>query len=254
MNSCIRVTSVTAGYNKKEVLQGLDLVVPQGQVVSLIGPNGAGKSTFLLALMGIIRSTGSICFEGTEISGLAVQERVRLGISLVSEKRDLFPPMSVEDNLVLGCYGRNRQDWKQSLEEVYTLFPKLKDRRSQEAATLSGGERQMLTMGRALMAKPKLLLLDEPSLGLAPLIVRDIFGIIQSLQKAGISILLVEQNARAALEIANWGYVLELGKIALDGPAEALAKDPRVVASYLGAKGRRPLRQSTPSLSQVLPL
>lgn len=215
------------------------LSVRTGQVATLIGPNGAGKSTFLLSLMGLIRCSGSVRFEGEEISSLPVQERVRRGISLVSEKRDLFSSLTVEDNLVLGCYARNRDACSSSIEEVFTLFPKLKERRRQEAATLSGGERQMLAMGRALMAKPKLLLLDEPSLGLAPLIVRDIFAIIENLQQAGISILLVEQNARAALNVASWAYVLELGAIVLDGPAEQLAHDPRVAASYLGSKDAR---------------
>lgn len=231
----LSVSSLTAGYHKKDVLHGLKLSVPQGQIVSLIGPNGAGKSTFLLSLMGLLRSSGSIEFEGEEISGLPTEERVRMGMNLVSEKRDLFSALSVEDNLVLGSYARNRADRSRSLEEVFSLFPRLKERRRQEALTLSGGERQMLAMGRALMAKPKLLLLDEPSLGLAPLIVRDIFTIIQRLQQDGISILLVEQNARAALEIARWGYVLELGSFVLEGSAAELAQDSRVLASYLGS-------------------
>ncbi|MGH0348911.1 ABC transporter ATP-binding protein [Sinorhizobium meliloti] len=231
----LSVSSITAGYQKKDVLHELRLSVLRGQIVSLIGPNGAGKSTFLLSLMGLVRSSGSIRYEGEEISGLPTEERVRMGMSLVSEKRDLFSALSVEDNLILGSYARNRADRSHSLDEVFSLFPRLKERRRQEALTLSGGERQMLAMGRALMAKPKLLLLDEPSLGLAPLIVRDIFTIIQRLQQAGISILLVEQNARAALEIASWGYVLELGSFVLVGSAAALAQDPRVLASYLGS-------------------
>jgi branched-chain amino acid transport system ATP-binding protein len=241
MSICLAVESLSAGYHRKEVVQDVRLSLPAGQVVTLIGPNGAGKSTFLLSLMGLIRCSGSIRFEGEEIIGLPVQERVRLGISLVSEKRDLFSTLTVEDNLVLGCYSRNRDALSSSLEEVFTLFPKLKERRRQEAATLSGGERQMLAMGRALMAKPKLLLLDEPSLGLAPLIVRDIFAIIESLQQTGISILLVEQNARAALNVAASAYVLELGRVVLEGPAEKLAEDPRVAASYLGSTDNRSL-------------
>ncbi|MGP4689373.1 ABC transporter ATP-binding protein [Agrobacterium pusense] len=245
MSMCLTVDSLAAGYHRKQVVQDIRLSVPAGQVVTLIGPNGAGKSTFLLSLMGLVRCSGSVRFEGEEISSLPVQERVRRGISLVSEKRDLFSSLTVEDNLVLGCYGRNRDSCSSSIEEVFTLFPKLKERRRQEAATLSGGERQMLAMGRALMAKPKLLLLDEPSLGLAPLIVRDIFAIIENLQQAGISILLVEQNARAALNVASWAYVLELGAIVLDGPAEQLAHDPRVAASYLGSKDVRYAQQTT---------
>lgn len=236
MTSQLDVTSLHAGYLNKPVLQDISLKIPRGQVVSLIGPNGAGKSTFLLALMGLVRNQGSVVFEGSEISSLPVQDRVRLGLSLVSEKRDLFSTMSVEDNLILGAYARNRAGRNQSLEEVFSIFPRLKERRWQEAATLSGGERQMLAMGRALMAKPKVLLLDEPSLGLAPMIVREIFVIIRKLQQAGISILLVEQNARAALEVASWGYVLELGNIALQGPASELANNPRVLAAYLGHK------------------
>ncbi|MEH0295514.1 ABC transporter ATP-binding protein [Agrobacterium sp. CCNWLW71] len=241
MSTCLAVESLCAGYHRKEIVHDVDLSVPVGHVVTLIGPNGAGKSTFLLSLMGLIRSSGSARFEGEEITGLPVQERVRLGISLVSEKRDLFSTLTVEDNLVLGCYSRNRDALSSSIEEVFALFPKLKERRRQEAATLSGGERQMLAMGRALMAKPKLLLLDEPSLGLAPLIVRDIFAIIRTLQQTGISILLVEQNARAALNVATSAYVLELGRVVLEGPAEKLAEDPRVAASYLGSTDNRSL-------------
>ncbi|MGP4753716.1 ABC transporter ATP-binding protein [Agrobacterium pusense] len=245
MSMCLTVDSLSAGYHRKQVVQDIRLSVPTGQVVTLIGPNGAGKSTFLLSLMGLVRCSGSVRFEGEEISSLPVQERVRRGISLVSEKRDLFSSLSVEDNLILGCYSRNRSTLTSTIEEVFTLFPKLKERRKQGAATLSGGERQMLAMGRSLMAKPKLLLLDEPSLGLAPLIVRDIFAIIENLQQAGISILLVEQNARAALNVASWAYVLELGAVVLDGPAEQLAQDPRVSASYLGSKDARHPRQTT---------
>jgi branched-chain amino acid transport system ATP-binding protein len=238
----LRVRALRAGYGKAEVLHGVDLDAGAGSVITVIGPNGAGKSTLLNALMGVLPAHGLLEYQGQDISALSLEERVMQGIALVPERRELFSSMSVEDNLVLGGFRqlrlRNRQ-WRDQLEVVYTLFPRLKERRVQEAGTLSGGERQMLAVGRALMSRPTLLMLDEPSLGLAPLIVRDIFRTIDALRKTGVAILLVEQNARAALEVADYGYVLEMGELGLHGPAGDLARDPRVIDTYLGA-ARKP--------------
>ncbi|MBL8287640.1 MAG: ABC transporter ATP-binding protein [Rubrivivax sp.] len=235
----LEVHDLHAGYGRAEVLSGLNLTLGQGQVVTVIGPNGAGKSTTLNALMGVLPSRGRVVFDGTDLAGATLEDRVMLGLALVPEKRELFTTMPVEDNLVLGGYRAMRQrvpQWRSALEHVYGLFPRLKERRAQLAGTLSGGERQMLALGRALMSGPKLLMLDEPSLGLAPLVVRDIFETIERLRGEGVSILLVEQNARAALQVADHGYVLETGEIVLDGPAAALAEDARVIETYLGAQ------------------
>ena len=237
-NALLKITDLRAGYGKAGVLHGLSLQADKGSVITVIGPNGAGKSTFLGSLMGLLPSRGRIEFQGQAIEDLTLEERVMLGIALVPEKRELFGTMSVEDNLVLGGFRQMRQgnaQWRDRLADVFDLFPRLKERRAQEAGTLSGGERQMLAVGRALMSRPALLMLDEPSLGLAPLIVRDIFNIIQSLRQTGVTIVLVEQNARAALAVADQGYVLEMGEIGLHGPAAELAQDPRVIDTYLGA-------------------
>ena len=234
----LKVTDLRAGYGKAEVLHGLSLEAQKGSVITVIGPNGAGKSTFLNSLMGILPSKGRIEFEGQSIEALTLEERVMAGIALVPEKRELFGTMSVEDNLVLGGFRQMRlgnAQWRTRLDDVFDLFPRLKERRLQEAGTLSGGERQMLAVGRALMSRPSVLMLDEPSLGLAPLIVKDIFSIIETLRKIGVTIVLVEQNARAALAVADQGYVLEMGEIGLHGPAAELAQDPRVIDTYLGA-------------------
>ena len=236
------VKNLHAGYGKAEVLRGIALQAEAGSIITVIGPNGAGKSTLLNALMGVLPATGSIEYAGRSIIGLPLEERVMLGIALVPEKRELFGSMSVEDNLVLGAFRQVRlhnKAWRDQMEVVFELFPRLKERRAQEAGTLSGGERQMLALGRALMSRPTLLMLDEPSLGLAPLIVREIFRTIEALRLTGVTTLLVEQNARAALEAADHGYVLEMGEIGLSGPAADLAKDPRVVDTYLGAS-RKP--------------
>jgi branched-chain amino acid transport system ATP-binding protein len=236
----LEVTDLHAGYGKAEVLHGLSLGAAQGSVVTVIGPNGAGKSTLLGTLIGLLPAmSGSIRFDGTDITRLTLEERVMAGLALVPEKRELFGTMSVEDNLVLGGWRPLKlgiAGWRDGMERVYTLFPRLKERRKQEAGTLSGGERQMLAVGRALMGQPKLLMLDEPSLGLAPLVVRDIFAIIATLRASGVTLLLVEQNARAALEVADHGHVLETGDLVLEGPARQLATDPRVIETYLGAK------------------
>lgn len=238
MSDLLNVTDLHAGYGRAEVLSGLNLRLPQGAVVTVIGPNGAGKSTTLNALMGVLPSRGKVLFDGADISALSLEERVMKGLALVPEKRELFTSMSVEDNLVLGGFRPmklGQRDWKEGLEQVYKLFPRLQERREQLAGTLSGGERQMLAVGRALMSRPKVLMLDEPSLGLAPLIVKEIFRIVATLRETGVSILLIEQNARAALEVADYGYVLETGEIGLEGPASELARDPRVIETYLGA-------------------
>jgi branched-chain amino acid transport system ATP-binding protein len=238
MAALLEVHDLHAGYGRAEVLSGLNLRLEAGQIVTVIGPNGAGKSTTLNALMGILPSKGRVVFDGQDLGGTTLEDRVMLGLALVPEKRELFGTMTVEDNLVLGGYRAMKlrvPNWRGELERVYALFPRLQERRAQLAGTLSGGERQMLAVGRALMSRPKLLMLDEPSLGLAPLIVREIFRIIVELRRQGTSILLVEQNARAALEVAQHGYVLETGSIALEGPASQLAADPRVVETYLGA-------------------
>jgi branched-chain amino acid transport system ATP-binding protein len=236
-DALLQVHDLHAGYGRAEVLTGLNFELPRGQVVTVIGPNGAGKSTTLNALMGLLPARGRIVFDGQDLADTTLEERVMLGLALVPEKRELFGTMPVEDNLVLGGFRPMKlrvPDWRKGLDRVYDLFPRLKERRTQLAGTLSGGERQMLAVGRALMAQPKLLMLDEPSLGLAPLVVREIFQIIARLRSEGVAILLVEQNARAALEVADYGYVLETGEIGLHGPAAKLAGDPRVIETYLG--------------------
>ena len=238
----LNVHDLHAGYGRAEVLHGLTITARAGKVITVIGPNGAGKSTLLNALMGVLQSRGTVEYDGAPIGLRSLEERVLLGMALVPETRALFGTMSVEDNLLLGAYRQVRlghKDSAKSLDEVFVLFPRLRERRAQLAGTLSGGERQMLAVGRALMGKPRLLMLDEPSLGLAPLVVRDIFATIAALRATGVTILLVDQNARAALEVADYGYVLEMGEIALEGPAEDLARDPRVIETYLGATRKK---------------
>ena len=239
MTRLLDVADLHAGYGRAEVLTGLSFHLDERQVISVIGPNGAGKSTTLAALMGILPARGRIAFDGQDLAGSTLEDRVMLGMALVPEKRELFGTMPVEDNLVLGGYRAMKQrvpHWKREIERVYALFPRLKERRAQLAGTLSGGERQMLAVGRALMSAPRLLMLDEPSLGLAPLIVRDIFATIERLRAEGTSILLIEQNARAALAVSDHGYVLETGSIVLEGPASDLAADTRVIDTYLGSQ------------------
>jgi branched-chain amino acid transport system ATP-binding protein len=236
-NTLLEINDLSVAYGKVEALSNASLRVGQGQIVTVIGPNGAGKTTLLSAIMGVLGSRGQVNFDGSLEAVPEVEVMVSRGMGLVPEKRELFASMSVADNLLLGAFQRHRRgdrDHGQTLKEVYELFPRLWERREQLAATLSGGERQMLAVGRALMAKPKLLMLDEPSLGLAPLITREIFRIITALRQTGVSILLVEQNARAALRVADYAYVLETGQIAMQGPAAQLADDPRVIEAYLG--------------------
>jgi branched-chain amino acid transport system ATP-binding protein len=242
----LRVRDLSVTYGKVAALSNANLQVGAGQIVTVIGPNGAGKTTMLAAIMGALPANGGargeIRFDGMDCGGSPIERLVARGMTLVPEKRELFGEMSVEDNLLLGAFQRYRhgqRDYARTMAEVYTLFPRLQERRAQLAGTLSGGERQMLAIGRALMAKPKLQMLDEPSLGLAPLIVREIFRIIEELKRRGASILLVEQNARAALKVADFAYVLETGEIALEGPAQELASDKRVMESYLGLGGKR---------------
>jgi branched-chain amino acid transport system ATP-binding protein len=231
------VRSLCVSYGRAQVVHDVSIAVTSGALVTVIGSNGAGKTTLLNAIMGLLKAKGGIGFRGTEVSSVALESRVQSGLCLVPERRELFADMPVEDNLLLGGFRRSRAERKQTMEEIYTRLPRLKERRQQLAGTLSGGERQMLAMGRALMARPVLLMLDEPSLGLAPRIVRDVFHILTDLRKSGVSILLVEQNARAALEVADYAYVMELGAITTQGSPADIARDPRLVESYLGLGG-----------------
>jgi branched-chain amino acid transport system ATP-binding protein len=235
----IEVRDLCVAYGNVEAVRDVSLTAARGSIVTVIGPNGAGKTTLLAALMGVLPSRGAISYRGDAIGRLSIEQRVARGIVLVPEKRELFASMSVDDHLLLGAFTRRRDgDVAQLRNDVYRRFPRLGERRSQLAATLSGGERQMLALGRGLMARPQLLLLDEPSLGLAPRVVRDIFAIIAGLRETGVTILLVEQNARAALAVADYGYVLETGAVALAGDSRTLAADPRVAATYLGSMAR----------------
>jgi branched-chain amino acid transport system ATP-binding protein len=234
MSTLLTVSDVHISYGKVEAVRSVSLEVGANRIVTIIGANGAGKTTLLNAIMGVLPMKGRVTFGGGDLSRLDIEDRVAAGLSLVPEHRELFGTMSVEDNLQLGAFRIPRAIAAQSFERVYTLFPRLKERRRQLAGTLSGGEQQMLAMGRALMGAPKLLMLDEPSLGLAPLIVADIFRTVGELRAAGVSVLLVEQNAKAALKIADHAYVMELGEFVLDGPAAEIATNQQVVASYLG--------------------
>ena len=230
----LKTTSLESRYGRIPALKGVDLEVRAGELVALVGGNGAGKTTLLRAISGVQASSGGIFFEQSDISEVAPERRVALGIVQVPEGRQVFGPLAVEDNLRLGAWRRGRRNAKRTLERVYAMFPILAERRAQAAGTLSGGQQQMLAIGRALMAEPRLLLLDEPSMGLAPILVAEIFACVQRLRAADTALLLVEQNARAALAIADRGYVLETGRIVLAGTAAALLADPAVRAAYLG--------------------
>ncbi len=234
MSALLSVADAHIAYGKVEAVRGVSLEVGDNEIVTIIGANGAGKSTLLNAVMGILRVSGRVNFVGEDLARLEIEDRVALGLSLVPEHRELFSTMNVEDNLQLGAFRVAKAQATQSFERVYTLFPRLKERRKQLAGTLSGGEQQMLAMGRALMGAPRLLMLDEPSLGMAPIIVADIFRTIGELRASGVSVLLVEQNAQAALRVADRAYVMELGEFVLEGPASELATNARVAASYLG--------------------
>jgi branched-chain amino acid transport system ATP-binding protein len=237
VKTLLEVRDLHVAYGKVEAVHGVSLTVGEGRIVTVIGPNGAGKTTLLGAIMGLLPSRGAISLFGADATRSPVEQRVAEGLCLVPERRELFAAMTVADNLELGAFQRYRSGDKAitiTRDEIYQRFPRLAERRGQLAGTLSGGERQMLALGRALMAKPRLLMLDEPSLGLAPLIVKEIFSIISALKAAGVSILLVEQNARAALQVADHGYVLETGEVVIEGASQDLAGYPRVAATYLG--------------------
>jgi branched-chain amino acid transport system ATP-binding protein len=244
MTDALDVRDLNVAYGKVPAVRDVSLHVAPGSIVTVIGPNGAGKTTLLAAIAGLLPARGIVRCFGEVASSWPVEERVRRGIVLVPERRELFGSMSVADNLRLGAFTRRGGQHKDALADVYRRFPRLDERRAQLAATLSGGERQMLALGRALMSAPRVLLLDEPSLGLAPLVVRDIFAIIAALRSTGVAILLVEQNARAALAIADYGYVLESGQIAVEGESASLAANPRVAAAYLGQA--HAMRTATP--------
>ena len=243
MKPLLEVRHLRVAYGKVEAVHKVSLKVEEGSIVSVIGPNGAGKTTLLAAVMGLLPASGDVVYAGESMAPVPVEQRVVRGLILVPERRELFAAMSVADNLQLGAFQRARhgdRTWRETLADVYRRFPRLSERRDQLAGTLSGGERQMLAMGRALMGRPRLLMLDEPSLGLAPRIVREIFTIIEALRATGVSILLVEQNARAALQVSDYGYVLETGELAVEGPSAELAENPRVAATYLG-RGATPV-------------
>jgi branched-chain amino acid transport system ATP-binding protein len=232
----LAIENVSICYGKVEAVRNVSLAVERGQIVTVIGPNGAGKTSLLTTAIGLLRSSGRILFDGVDVSRVSTEARIEMGFCLVPERRELFAEMSVADNLLLGAYTRRGQSdaIRRALDNVFEHFPRLRERRNQHAGTLSGGERQMLALGRALMGGPQLLMLDEPSLGLAPLIAREIFRIIPLLRDLGASILLIEQNARAALETADYAYVMETGEIVHSGPAANLIHDPRLIATYLG--------------------
>jgi branched-chain amino acid transport system ATP-binding protein len=237
MTALLSIEGLHVSYGTVEALKGVTLELNEGEIVTVLGANGAGKSTLLKAVSRLIPAKkGQMCFAGRSFERLAAFEVVRMGISHCPEGRKVFATLTVEENLNLGAYTRRRQtaELKQEKERVFDLFPILRKRRRQLSGTLSGGEQQMLAMGRALMSRPKVLLLDEPSLGLAPLLVRQIFKIIREINAQGVSILLVEQNARKALSIARRGYVLETGEISASGPAASLKNDARVQEAYLG--------------------
>ncbi|EPD34874.1 MULTISPECIES: ABC transporter ATP-binding protein [Delftia] len=236
-DTLLQLKGLSVSYGPVEAVHQVDLDVRSGEIVTVIGPNGAGKTTLLSAAMGLLPSRGEIHLDGKRIARPGVEVMVANGVALVPEKRELFGEMSVEDNLLLGGFSRWRRglrDQAQRMDEVFAIFPRLRERRPQMASTLSGGERQMLAIGRALMARPRLLLLDEPSLGLAPLIVREVLQVVAGLRDHGVSVLLVEQNARAALKVADRAYVLEMGAVALSGAARELLHDRRIIDTYLG--------------------
>lgn len=230
----LTVRGLKAGYGRIEVLHGIDLDLPRGKLVALVGANGAGKTTLLRALSGLVPvRAGRIDLLGRDITRASADGRVRLGLAQVLEGRQVFGPLSVEDNLLLGGYVRGRQA-RERMDEMFALFPVLQQKRSLPAGTLSGGQQQMLAIARALMSRPQVLLLDEPSMGLAPLLVREVLDVVARLRDLDMPVLLVEQNARAALALADHAYVLEVGRITVSGSGQALLRDPRVMQAYLG--------------------
>ena len=232
----LKIRDLNVHYGGIHALKGISIDVPENKIVTLIGANGAGKSTTLRSIIGLVKSSsGSVVYDGQTVTNKRTKDIVSKGVVLVPEGRRVFPNLTVEENLILGAYIRkDKEAIKRDMEWVYQLFPRLKERVWQKAGTMSGGEQQMLAVARALMTKPKLLMMDEPSLGLAPLIVKDIFGIIKEIHKEGVTILLIEQNAKAALEIADYGYVLETGSIVLEGKGKHLLSNDEVQKAYLG--------------------
>jgi branched-chain amino acid transport system ATP-binding protein len=236
----LEIIGLSSGYGGPAVLDDVSLRVSAGEIVTVVGANGAGKTTLLNTIAGLLRPlNGEITLDGADIAGRATEKIVRAGLSLVPEGRQIVAPLSVEENLLIGAYGRKKAAAAETLDAIFRRFPRLKERRKQPAGLLSGGEQQMLAIGRALMAGPRVLLLDEPSMGLAPLIVSEIFALLRELNEQGLAVLLVEQNARKALAIAKRGYVLEGGRIVLEGRASDLAKSPAIIDAYLGAAARR---------------
>ncbi|MDB5769974.1 MAG: ABC-type branched-chain amino acid transport system, ATPase component [Burkholderia sp.] len=232
----LRLAGIRAGYGASNILNGIDLDVRKGQITVVLGSNGAGKTTLMRVLSGLLPAkSGTIAFEGSDITALQAAERVDLGISLTPEGRSVFPDFTVDENLRMGAFlPRARAGMDARKDSMFSLFPKLRDRRNQLARTLSGGEQQMLAIARSLMSEPKLLLLDEPSLGLAPIVVRQLFESIERIREQGVTVLMVEQDANAALAIADRAFVVEIGEVTLQGPAEEIQRDPRIRAAYLG--------------------
>lgn len=231
----LKVENLHVYYGAIHALKGISFEVPQGKIVTLIGANGAGKTTTLRAICGLVDAKGSIILNGEEILGKPTHEIIQKGVAMVPEGRKVFPNLTVMENLLMGAYYRDDEDGiKEDLKWVFSLFPRLEERKNQKAGTLSGGEQQMLALGRALMSRPQLLMMDEPSLGLAPLLVREVFRVIREINEEGKTILLIEQNARAALKIAHYGYVLETGRIVMEGSGVELLNDDRVRRVYLG--------------------
>ncbi len=237
MKKLLKVSGIETFYGKIQALKNVNLVVEQGQIVTLLGANGAGKTTTMKTIAGLLKpQKGTVEFLGENITGMRPDQLVRKGIALVPEGRAILSTMTVLENLEMGAFHRNDKDIKKDIENVMQQFPILKEREDQLGGTLSGGQQQMLAIARALLSKPKLLLLDEPSMGLAPLIVADIFKMIREIKDSGTTVLLVEQNAKQALKVADYGYVMETGKIIINGEASNLLEDPRVVEAYLGKK------------------
>ena len=232
----LKIQDLEVHYGGIKALQGIKIDVPAGKIITLIGANGAGKSTTLKSIIGFVKPTkGSIQFEGGDIAGTDTKTIVERGIVLVPEGRRIFPNLTVEENLVLGAYARkDKEEIEKDRVRIFEIFPRLKERLWQKGGTLSGGEQQMLAVGRALMSKPRVLLMDEPSLGLAPLFVKEIISVVKDINRAGVTVLLVEQNAKAALEIADYGYVLETGRITLEGKGRELLENENVRKAYLG--------------------
>lgn len=240
-HALLQLEDFCVAYRSVEAVHRVCLHVNAGEIVTVIGPNGAGKTTLLCAAMGLLPSTGQLALDGQRIARPSVETMVANGVALVPERRELFGEMSVEDNLLLGGFypwRKGQRDQRARMDEIFGIFPRLRERRPQLASTLSGGERQMLAIGRALMARPRLLMLDEPSLGLAPLVVREVLRVVAQLRTHGVSVLLVEQNARAALQVADRAYVLEMGAVALQGAARELLHDQRIIDTYLGIGNR----------------